>query len=873
MSKKLTSKDKAVKKAAVKKPAAVKKSASAVQVIRLRMPSRRPIEVEHLVEPPTFVKPKKIHPRHLLPLIREGMEREFHSQTPQAVFHPLAAAGPLAASDELKLVTNTELIEPGRQQTASNVGEPSVAINGQIVFYTGNWYAAVSVDGGRTFKFINPAKSFPDPKPGSSFCCDQIVHYISKIDTFVWLLQYGPDTGNNIQRLAFAKSADVVSGKWRLFDITTASLKVGGAFMDFPDLAVGANNLYVTTNIFGPGSQVGSAVVRIPFSGIESGQVTARPFVSMDFQSFRVAQNCGTTAFFAAHRDTSTLAVFSWKEGQNTPVQTSVGVARWIGGNGYVSRTPDGRRWLDRADPRLTGATMANPTLSRDELWFAWAVDQNSNHRPNPFVQIARIDATNLTLIDNINVFDAINATCYGALSTNEKGEVGISYMIGGKELAPSHVVGILTGTRKDLIVAKGNRGPFEPGTGKGEWGDYLTVRRVFPNQKLFAATGFTMKGPGDGSNRDATPRFVVFGRAGDTGTVGGVGGVGTPTGGGTTGTGGTGGGTTTGGAGGTTTGGTGGTTTGGSGGTTTGGSGGTTTSGGGGTTTSGVGAPFKDVNTLPVVNPAVAAKIKAAATAEGKQQAPADETVPLKLVGGSPLLATKPGVERWPVKTGTDKDVARVGKNIIGGKSLGAGIVPATVEELILFGRPPGMRPATSNFDSQFHDTRLGVVEQTVWVVKAEVTVLKLEADGDYHLVLQGASGETMVAECPTPTKEFVGTSPWLNNIKAARAEIDTKLVSQLSPANFVEMNGTLVPRESLPESVQAMAKPVPAFVTSFVTPEENQQIDRPTFKTKVAPTPVEITGVGFFDMVHGQTGGAEFGIELHAILRIKWL
>src|SRR6185503_17208567 len=110
-----------------------------------------------------------------------------------------------------------------------------------------------------------------------------------------------------------------------------------------------------------------------------------------------------------------------------------------------------------------------------------------------------------------------------GALSTNENNEVGISYMIGGGTLAPSHVVGILTGVRKDVVVANGDRAPIDP-SGKGEWGDYLAVRRVYPNQKLFAATGYTMKGPGDGSNRDCTPRFVIFGRNADTGgALGGV--------------------------------------------------------------------------------------------------------------------------------------------------------------------------------------------------------------------------------------------------------------------------------------------------------------------------------------------------------------
>ena len=181
-------------------------------------------------------------------------------------------------------------------------------------------------------------------------------------------------------------------------------------------------------------------------------------------------------------------------------------MARWIGGNsGYQSRTPDGRRWLDRADPRHTGATMAG-----SELWFSWSVDRGSNQRPRPFIQIARLDANNLTLLENINVFDTDSATCYGALSTNSDGEVGISYMIGGGTRFPTHVVGILTNDKKNVTTSAGTRSPLD-----NQWGDYLTVRRAFPNERLFAATGFTMIGRRqwlqsgrDPSIRDLRPRF-----------------------------------------------------------------------------------------------------------------------------------------------------------------------------------------------------------------------------------------------------------------------------------------------------------------------------------------------------------------------------
>jgi hypothetical protein len=345
---------------------------------RLPLAFNQPMQVTHLAVPARHVRSKRIHSRRLLPLVREGPERHFYSISPRVTIRRQGSLLPrLAATDELTLLTNVELVSPQQHDTASNVGEPSVAVNDDVVFYTGNWYAAMSSDGGKTFSYIDPAHEFPGPNPDSQFCCDQVVNYIAPIDTFVWLMQYGPETGDNFHRLAFAKTADVVQGRWRLFDLTPAILGASGAFLDFPDLAIGANFLYVTTNVFSDQQTAGSAVVRIPFSSIDSGQAAEEHFVSMDLQSFRVAQSCGTVAYFAAHQDTSTLRVFAWDENQGAPIGMPVGVARWVGGNGYQSRTPDQRRWLDRIDPRITGATLAG-----SQIYFAWSVDRGSNQRP-----------------------------------------------------------------------------------------------------------------------------------------------------------------------------------------------------------------------------------------------------------------------------------------------------------------------------------------------------------------------------------------------------------------------------------------------------------------------------------------------------------
>jgi hypothetical protein len=660
-------------------------------------------------------------------------------------------------------------------------------------------------------------------------------------------MQYGPAAAgapqqDNIQRLAFAKTAEVATGHWTLFDLHTDDLGVPGMFLDFPDLAVGANSLYVSTNVFNPaGAGAGAVIVRIPIASIAAGAPTAQKWFSDDPQvnSLRVAQNCRNTAYFATHKDTSTLNVFTWDEGKAAPQSNLVEVARWVDGQGFPSRTADGRRWLDRADSRITGATMAG-----SDLYFCWGVNAGSGtDTTQPFVQVAHINAADLTLLDNINIFDANSAICYAGLNTNAAGEVGISYMIGGGDLNPSHAVGFLTGTRKDAIVARGDRGPLPNGqTGKGEWGDYLTVRPVYPDRKLFAATGYTMDGEGDGSNRDATPRFVTFGRA--SGPAAGA-----PA------------------------------------------DGGAPAARRKRPTTKpskppvpksplpptppGDGTVVFDVNTLPVVSQTIADRIKAACGLGAAPQSNMLESDALEL--GLEAAADKPGVERWFVKTGQDQDRAKVGKNVLldSGDNLGAGIVDATVEELVSLPRPAGLEVLTAD-PPEFSKVRDGQTEVTIWRIEAVITAIKHEADGDYHLVLQGTSGSTMVGEIPTPTTVFVGDSPWLANVGQARQQIDDKIVGHLSPQafaippdNLTALKGRFTPNGAMMSNPMETADPA----VMFTTPPPGSTAVQPLFQTRVNPTSVRLTGVGFFDRAHGQTGSAPNVIELHPVLKVEFL
>ena len=175
---------------------------------------------------------------------------------------------------------------------------------------------------------------------------------------------------------------------------------------------------------------------------------------------------------------------------------------------------------------------------------------------------------------------------------------------------------------------------------------------------------------------------------------------------------------------------------------------------------------------------------------------------------------------------------------------------------------------PDPAKLYPEFQAKRAAPVETTIWQVEADIVGIKLETDGDYHLVLQGASGEFMVAEIPTPNPPFVkSTSPFRGNIKQARAAVDTQFSKTLQALRFFPMGKTTVPAESFtiaPPAVMAM---------TFAPSVEGILPQGVSFKTKVAPTKVRITGVGFFDHSHGQTGGAPNSIELHPVLSVIFL
>jgi hypothetical protein len=151
----------------------------------------------------------------------------------------------------------------------------SGAESGSVVLATANWYVSYSTDGGTSFTSLDPTTIFDNTEDGG-FCCDQIVQYVPSIDRFIWLMQFSVGTnGKNRLRIAAASPETVSSSNctsWTHWDLTSDALGITTTaadatnkihWLDYPNMSVGNNSLYISADNVGNGGASPPAGVSI----------------------------------------------------------------------------------------------------------------------------------------------------------------------------------------------------------------------------------------------------------------------------------------------------------------------------------------------------------------------------------------------------------------------------------------------------------------------------------------------------------------------------------------------------------------------------------------------------------------------------------
>jgi hypothetical protein len=210
---------------------------------------------------------------------------------------------------------------------------------------------------------------------------------------------------------------------------------------------------------------------------------------------------------------------------------------------------------------------------------------------------------------------------------------------------------------------------------------------------------------------------------------------------------------------------------------------------------------------------------------------------VPLALLLTLALAATaraqRCGVERWPVKTGTDRDVSRVDL---------ANPQAVTINELRqLHG---GRAFARSTLQRQGRH-RIEPDELRTFTLDATLIAYKREGgahgDSDYHLVLEDDS-------CPRG--------------RACTVVVEIPLADCVATAGGAGEN-----RRQIREQITQARSEFEEFVAR--DKPRNLNIEQ---RFRVTSTPVRVTGIGFFDFDHGQRGRAPNIFEIHPVLSITF-
>ena len=259
-----------------------------------------------------------------------------------------------------------------KANTSGLTGEPAVANSGPIVFATGNWWAAISGNGGQTFSFVNPFTMFPAAFGG--FCCDQVTVYDPSRDIFIWSLQYisnGPaGAGQNLFRIAVARPVDALAGNWYSYDFTSAS----NTEYDYPGLCLSNDFAYYFTNrgVFNSSSVNDSFVFRLPLDPLSTGAGFGFSFVDFGANgitnlSWRCANGARDVVYFAAHNTTSQVRIFHWAENTGSLGSNDVNLSVAWPNAVRVCPTPDGKDWCGFDDGRMKAGW-----VSRNMIGFMW---------------------------------------------------------------------------------------------------------------------------------------------------------------------------------------------------------------------------------------------------------------------------------------------------------------------------------------------------------------------------------------------------------------------------------------------------------------------------------------------------------------------
>ncbi|MEP7011021.1 MAG: BACON domain-containing carbohydrate-binding protein [Acidobacteriota bacterium] len=415
----------------------------------------------------------------------------------------------------------------------SNVNEPNVGSQGDGIFTSFNWYAAVSTNNGSSVSYVSPFSTFPSSPSAFSagFCCDQRVAQDSSRNLVFWYMQYlktgSTSTSTNGVRLALAHGqAGLGANAWTYYDFTPSLLGLpAGTWLDSPHLQTSANYLYFTTNVFNAAgdSYYGALIVRLSLAQLDSGApLTLNVFTVVgSYGSIMPVNGAGaegtrpgrTTMYLGAVYSTTSIRVLTWPESSTSPTVDAVSGLATTFNSFFTCSGPDGLDPCTRGNVRMQTGWITNT-----ELGLMWNSSQDDEEisRPYPFIRTVLLNPTTLAVLAQPDIFSSISASLYPAMSVNERGHLGGTVDFLGGERFPTIVALI----RDDLSPDPATSGWEAYGIAAsnfgtpGRYGDYNGAMPHEKYPKTWLAVGHRQVG--GSANANSVTHNYWFGRERD---------------------------------------------------------------------------------------------------------------------------------------------------------------------------------------------------------------------------------------------------------------------------------------------------------------------------------------------------------------------
>ncbi|HUG30532.1 MAG TPA: hypothetical protein VMQ65_08490 [Candidatus Limnocylindria bacterium] len=359
--------------------------------------------------------------------------------------------------------------------------EPEVAVAGDRVLMTWNFNAAVSDNGGASFRFLSPFTTFPDQ--ADRFWGDQRAEYSAAHDLWLWVLMYKQDAaGSNFIRLGVAPGDSVFDGsRGTYYDWSPEATGFPGrVWFDQPKVATTSEHAYLSINAFGSDGTGfhGAIVIRMSLAALAAGaDPQAQCFfpgtdatIGYPYFGPYLTRGAADTMYFAAHRNTSSLAVWRWRDSEDSvTVHTVQDRYRWPANGDYddparsdytcrrairladgsQGMSPDTSDWCLRLsdgraknDGRITSGWVA---VSSREIGFAWNIasfdnpDTDTVDLPYPAVWVVTLNESQIDsclqgecITGRPWLMDPGYAIQYAAIAPNARGDLGAVVLTGG---------------------------------------------------------------------------------------------------------------------------------------------------------------------------------------------------------------------------------------------------------------------------------------------------------------------------------------------------------------------------------------------------------------------------------------------------------